>query len=161
MGQWARSAPRAWRSRITAARCWAGRRAWLVAGSGVARLRRRRARREESSGSDACIVGPRQLEDSSFSQHRPGCGQVCWRARSRARCGATASAWRGKSTAGPSHSSGHAAVTSWTALENIGCTLCGFSDVPEERHGSFLDFCAPRLAVADARFQNRSKRFVV
>jgi hypothetical protein len=25
-----------------------------------------------SSGSDACIVGPRQLEGASFSQHRPG-----------------------------------------------------------------------------------------
>src|SRR6266481_2166930 len=41
----------------------AGRRAWLAAGSGVARLRLDApSTARGSSGSDACIVGPRQLE---------------------------------------------------------------------------------------------------
>src|SRR5260370_29402941 len=51
----------------------AGRRAWLAAGSalpGCALTAPSTAR--GSSGPDACIVGPGQLEGASFSQHRPG-----------------------------------------------------------------------------------------
>jgi len=56
----------------------AGRRAWLAAGSGVARPRLDRAEhgaRIKRVGR-RCIVGPRQLEGASFSPHRPRrCGK--------------------------------------------------------------------------------------
>jgi hypothetical protein len=53
--------------------CKASRRAWLAAGSGVARLRLTApSTARGSSGSDACTVSPRQLEGTSFGQHRPG-----------------------------------------------------------------------------------------
>jgi hypothetical protein len=74
----------------------AGRRAWLAAGSGVVRLRLDRA----EHGARIKRVGRRLHRRSSSARRRvlePApprrCGQACWRARSRARCGATAS-WR-------------------------------------------------------------------
>src|SRR6266436_4878875 len=73
----------------------AGRRAWLAAGSGVARLRLDRA----EHGARIKRVGRLHHRSSSPRRRVPWpapprrCGQVCWRARSRARCGATAS-WR-------------------------------------------------------------------
>ena len=73
----------------------AGRRAWLAAGSGVARLRLDRA----EHGARIKRVG-RLHRRSSSARRRVSwpapprrCGQACWRARSRARCGANAS-WR-------------------------------------------------------------------
>lgn len=73
----------------------ASRRAWLAAGSGVARLRLDRAQH----GARIKRVG-RLHRQSSSARRRvlwPApprrCGQACWRARSRARCGATAF-WR-------------------------------------------------------------------
>ena len=73
----------------------AGRRAWLAAGSGVARLRLDRA----EHGARIKRVG-RLHRRSSSARRRvlwPApprrCGQACWRARSPARCGATAF-WR-------------------------------------------------------------------
>jgi hypothetical protein len=73
----------------------AGRRAGLAAGSGVARLRLDRAEH------GARIKQVARLHRQSASARRrvlwPApprrCGQACWRARSPARCGATAS-WR-------------------------------------------------------------------
>src|SRR6202051_4548492 len=53
----------------------AGRRAGLAARSGVALPAApltAPSTARGSSGSDACIVGPRQLEGASFGQHRPG-----------------------------------------------------------------------------------------
>src|SRR5882762_5391366 len=74
----------------------AGRRAWLAAGSGVARLRLDRA----EYGARINRVGRRLHRRSSSARRRvlwpappTRCGQACWRARSPARCGATAS-WR-------------------------------------------------------------------
>lgn len=74
----------------------AGRRAWLAAGSGVARLRLDRA----EHGAKIKRVGRHLHRRSSSARRRvlwPApprrCGQACWRARSPARCGATAS-WR-------------------------------------------------------------------
>ena len=74
----------------------AGRRAWLAAGSGVARPRLDRA----EHGARIKRVGRRLHRRSSSARRRvlwPApprrCGQACWRARSPARCGATAS-WR-------------------------------------------------------------------
>ena len=73
----------------------AGHRAWLAAGSGVARLRL------DSAEHGARIKRVGRLHRQSSSARRrvlwPApprrCGQACWRARSPARCGATAS-WR-------------------------------------------------------------------
>jgi len=73
----------------------AGRRAWLAAGAGVARLRLDRA----EHGARIKRIG--RLHHRSSSARRrvlwPApprrSGQACWRARSPARCGATAS-WR-------------------------------------------------------------------
>ena len=42
-----------------------------------------------SSGSDACIVGPRQLEGASFSQHRPGDAGNLLASGCASSCGAT------------------------------------------------------------------------
>ena len=74
----------------------AGRRAWLAAGSGVARPRLDRP----EHGARITRVGRRLHRRSSSARRRvlwPApprrSGQVCWRARSPARCGATAS-WR-------------------------------------------------------------------
>ena len=74
----------------------AGRRAWLAAGSGVARPGLDSA----EHGARIKRVGRRLHRRSSSARRRvlwPApprrCGQACWRARSRARCGATAS-WR-------------------------------------------------------------------
>ena len=74
----------------------AGRRAWLAAGSGVARPRLDSA----EHGARITRVGRRLHRRSSSARRRvlwPApprrCGQACWRARSPARCGATAS-WR-------------------------------------------------------------------
>jgi len=73
----------------------AGRRAWLAAGSGVARLRLDRA----EHGARIKRVGRLHHRSSSARRRVPWqapprrCGQACWRARSPARCGATAS-WR-------------------------------------------------------------------
>ena len=73
----------------------AGRHAWLAASSGIARLRLDRA----EHGARIKRVG-RLHRQSSSARSRvlwPApprrCGQACWRARSPARCGATAS-WR-------------------------------------------------------------------
>jgi hypothetical protein len=73
----------------------AGRRAWLAAGSEVARLRL------DSAEHGARIKRVERLHRRSSSARRrvpwPApprrCGQACWRARSPARCGAIAS-WR-------------------------------------------------------------------
>ncbi|SIO61561.1 hypothetical protein SAMN05443247_08872 [Bradyrhizobium erythrophlei] len=73
----------------------AGRRAWLAAGAGVARPRLDRA----EHGARITRIG--RLHHRSSSARRrvlwPApprrSGQACWRARSRARCGVTAS-WR-------------------------------------------------------------------
>ena len=74
----------------------AGRRAWLAVGSGVARPRLDRA----EQGARIKRVGRRLHRRSSSVRRRvlwPApprrSGQACWRARSPARCGATAS-WR-------------------------------------------------------------------
>jgi hypothetical protein len=74
----------------------AGRRAWLAAGSDVARPRLDRA----EHGARITRVGRRLHRRSSSARRRvlwPApprrCGQACWQARSPARCGATAS-WR-------------------------------------------------------------------
>lgn len=73
----------------------AGRRAWLAAGSGVARLR--------LDGAEYAArikrVGRLHRRSSSARRRAPWpapprrCGQACWRARSPTRCGATVS-WR-------------------------------------------------------------------
>lgn len=76
----------------------AGRRAWLAAGSGVARLRLDRP----EHGARIKRVGRLHRRSSSARRRVPWpapprrCGQACWRARSPARCGATAS-WRPRS----------------------------------------------------------------
>jgi hypothetical protein len=71
------------------------RRTWLAAGSGVARPRLDRA----EHGARIKRVGRLHRRSSSVRRRvlwpapPRRCGQVCWRARSPARCGATAS-WR-------------------------------------------------------------------
>jgi hypothetical protein len=73
----------------------AGRRAWLAARAGVARLRLDRA----EHGARIKRVGRLHHRSSSARRRVPWpapprrSGQACWRARSRARCGATAF-WR-------------------------------------------------------------------
>jgi hypothetical protein len=73
----------------------AGRRAWLAAGAGVARLRLDRA----EHGARIKRVGRLHHRSSSARRRVPWpvpprrCGQACWRARSPERCGATAF-WR-------------------------------------------------------------------
>ena len=71
----------------------AGRRTWLAAGSDVARLRLDRA----EHGARIKRVGRLHRRSSSARRRAPWpapprrCGQACWRARSPARCGASAS----------------------------------------------------------------------
>jgi hypothetical protein len=73
----------------------AGRRAWLAARAGVARLRLDRA----EHGARLKRAGRLHRRSSSARRRVPWpapprrCGQACWRARSPERCGATAS-WR-------------------------------------------------------------------
>jgi len=90
------SRPAERRSRRAQGRSRPARRTWLAAGSGVARLRLDRA----EHGARITRVGRRLRRRSSSARRRvlwPApprrCGQACWRARSPARCGATAS-WR-------------------------------------------------------------------